>query len=938
MNKEEESRVDAAFQEHCFHGNDHVLDTVVMKALRELGLTPSEESLLQLMAEGGSKEQITFQNFRRMYLVLRDSVPEEEQVKNALRVFDTDNTGFIDKSILYHAMTTCGEFLTEKEADSLFTNAERTMSNGFGGAVSIDAFAAYLLERHREAAKTHKPMSEPSEAEQPDEADKEMKDAAQKIRSLREIRNDEITKSAQAFPQRQQGIQELIQTWFRNSHIRFYSYDGPQNDLNSTTSLNGSGKEEFLIGLSGVCEALTDPIVQSPQLGFHRISFIRSDCNSYSTTMYISEHDGTLTDIRRLVAMQLRLSIDNVVFTLRYANTYKIIAGHSAERGGGSFLNQIFAAYTELTGDDCPTGFEIIIFRQPDIAQCHSLQEGYPMNEIIVSEGLKTPMITLSRSPGISLSGQTPGDAILFADRLSKPGESRQPGNIVTFEASPVTLSYKKKIIAVRVTCSNTPFTCRVALSANISNWEFQNNGQPLSLYQWHTEGPSSWSGFSLSASPVMLQCSKDKKYITHILCEFEQTGLYYISSSELEVVCDENFLHEKNNKTFDPDGKPRSHGGHPYLRAWGWTRKGIKIRSKKDPEPAISYLGSEFCMPDWILAPTKKHQKLSQDQTSGRRAQRGDRDTLIELSPSIQFAAHSVFFRYFSLLLSCDSQYHFETAATQPWVHIPETQSGSLIRLSVMCYAMSKDMALENHQFSHVIPTFDKDIMGTLDTYRIPTGKCRGAGLLLKRYSEAPEHALRRQIPHLLCKDAGYQFSVMDFVRMRNNIDEVWQFGYVTDVEGNDLRVQCDTSTGASVGYNYVIPDFNRIFEKKGVAQLSDTFGGSSPAVTDPFLRQSVPPIDFSPAETVGSIERDYQPATFGITTPQDITLQTTLSNDIRNNTSSSTLVGNQTASTPPQVSNAPDFEPPQQPQTTPTSKSKPEDAKSDGCCCAVS
>ena len=65
---------------------------------------------------------------------------KEEEIKEAFRVFDRDNTGFISAAELKHVLTNIGEKLSDKEVDELIReiDVDRNGQVNYEGSIIIN--------------------------------------------------------------------------------------------------------------------------------------------------------------------------------------------------------------------------------------------------------------------------------------------------------------------------------------------------------------------------------------------------------------------------------------------------------------------------------------------------------------------------------------------------------------------------------------------------------------------------------------------------------------------------------------------------------------------------------------------------------------------------------------------------------------------------------
>ena len=113
--------------------------------MRSLGQNPSESELQDMINEvdadnngtidfpgtalGGKKTEIAadgiFVEFLTMMARKMKDTDSEEEIREAFKVFDRDNNGFISAAELRHVMTSIGEKLTDDEVDEMIREADQ---------------------------------------------------------------------------------------------------------------------------------------------------------------------------------------------------------------------------------------------------------------------------------------------------------------------------------------------------------------------------------------------------------------------------------------------------------------------------------------------------------------------------------------------------------------------------------------------------------------------------------------------------------------------------------------------------------------------------------------------------------------------------------------------------------------------------------------------
>lgn len=69
--------------------------------------------------------QLTFAEFLTMMARKMKDTDSEEEIREAFKVFDRDNNGFISAAELRHVMTSIGEKLTDDEVDEMIREADQ---------------------------------------------------------------------------------------------------------------------------------------------------------------------------------------------------------------------------------------------------------------------------------------------------------------------------------------------------------------------------------------------------------------------------------------------------------------------------------------------------------------------------------------------------------------------------------------------------------------------------------------------------------------------------------------------------------------------------------------------------------------------------------------------------------------------------------------------
>jgi calmodulin len=94
--------------------------------MRSLGQNPTEAELQSYINEVDKNKNgtIDFPEFLALMSKKMETRENEEDIKEAFRVFDKDNTGFISVAELRHVLTSIGEKLNDDEVDELLREAD----------------------------------------------------------------------------------------------------------------------------------------------------------------------------------------------------------------------------------------------------------------------------------------------------------------------------------------------------------------------------------------------------------------------------------------------------------------------------------------------------------------------------------------------------------------------------------------------------------------------------------------------------------------------------------------------------------------------------------------------------------------------------------------------------------------------------------------------
>lgn len=113
--------------------------------MRSLGQNPSLAELADIVDDVDPNETgtIEFPAFLLLIGKRQKDKDTEEELKEAFRVFDKEQNGFIAAAELRHVMTNLGERLTEQEVDDMIKEAEVDGD----GLINYEDFAKVMMKK-----------------------------------------------------------------------------------------------------------------------------------------------------------------------------------------------------------------------------------------------------------------------------------------------------------------------------------------------------------------------------------------------------------------------------------------------------------------------------------------------------------------------------------------------------------------------------------------------------------------------------------------------------------------------------------------------------------------------------------------------------------------------------------------------------------------------
>ncbi|ODQ67419.1 calmodulin [Nadsonia fulvescens var. elongata DSM 6958] len=113
--------------------------------MRSLGQNPSESELADMINEvdADGDGTIDFPEFLTMMARKMKDTDSEEEIREAFKVFDRDNSGSISAQELKHVMTSIGEKLTDEEIEEMIREADKDGD----GCIDYNEFVQLMMAK-----------------------------------------------------------------------------------------------------------------------------------------------------------------------------------------------------------------------------------------------------------------------------------------------------------------------------------------------------------------------------------------------------------------------------------------------------------------------------------------------------------------------------------------------------------------------------------------------------------------------------------------------------------------------------------------------------------------------------------------------------------------------------------------------------------------------
>ncbi|MCJ1433603.1 hypothetical protein MMC27_002966 [Xylographa pallens] len=151
LTEEQVSDFKEAFSLFDKNGDGQITSKELGTVMRSLGQNPSESELQDMINEvdADNNGTIDFPEFLTMMARKmkdtdsEDEIRVDENIKEAFKVFDRDNNGFISAAELRHVMTSIGEKLTDDEVDEMIREADQDGD----GRIDYNEFVQLMMQK-----------------------------------------------------------------------------------------------------------------------------------------------------------------------------------------------------------------------------------------------------------------------------------------------------------------------------------------------------------------------------------------------------------------------------------------------------------------------------------------------------------------------------------------------------------------------------------------------------------------------------------------------------------------------------------------------------------------------------------------------------------------------------------------------------------------------
>lgn len=140
ISAEQLEKYTASFKEFDDDNDGFIETSMIERALRSIGLNPSNDEMNDIMQDVSSSNKVSFNGYMYIAYHVGCYSDTEKQLIKAFTLFDKDGTGKVHKTVVRDVLSRIRKPLTEGQFEKLFSTLK--VDNGF---VSIKQLAKALL-------------------------------------------------------------------------------------------------------------------------------------------------------------------------------------------------------------------------------------------------------------------------------------------------------------------------------------------------------------------------------------------------------------------------------------------------------------------------------------------------------------------------------------------------------------------------------------------------------------------------------------------------------------------------------------------------------------------------------------------------------------------------------------------------------------------------
>ncbi len=145
LTEDERAEYYEAFKLFDKDGDGNITIIELKEVMKSLNIMPTDTELQDMVNEVDRDKNgtIEFEEFLIMMIKKQGTKTQEDELKEAFKVFDLDNDGTISKSELKQVMSRLGEKLTDAEIEDMIKSADKDGN----GLIDFEEFKEMFIEK-----------------------------------------------------------------------------------------------------------------------------------------------------------------------------------------------------------------------------------------------------------------------------------------------------------------------------------------------------------------------------------------------------------------------------------------------------------------------------------------------------------------------------------------------------------------------------------------------------------------------------------------------------------------------------------------------------------------------------------------------------------------------------------------------------------------------